>query len=202
MSRRTDDFAARDRDDVASRLARRLDREMRRRAERRRAAILISSFALAGVLLLAGGITVVAATRGDRPGGASPRVSVGTVTPGSAATSSASDPVTETAESDALVSAPEEVEEPTPAEPKASKDDDTTSKSSTQPKKTSSSRTSGSALLVRKCSGSGCHTSSQVKGVELDEESAVGTVDGMIDGGYVDLTKEERRAVIDALTGN
>lgn len=162
----------------------------------------MGTLALAGVLLLAGGITVFAATRGDRPGGASSRVSAGAVTPESAATSSASGPATETAESTAPVSAPVEEEKPAPAKPKAPKDDDSESKSTAPAKKKPKPKASGSELLVRKCSGSGCHTSSQVKSVELDEESAVGTVDGMIDGGYVDLTREERAAVIDALTRN
>lgn len=202
------DFAAREHEEAAVRLARRLAREERRRAERRRFKVTAVAMAVVGALLLAGGLSAAAGARDGRPGGsgsasAQEPAQAGSQAPVSAVpaleTSSAgvteeplqgSEVQSRTTDVDAGPSSPE------PKKTAAAVPAKTASRSS---KKTSSKPQPG--ILIRKCSGSGCHSVAEISGARVDRASAIGAVAAMVDAGRVKLTSKERAAVIAALTG-
>ena len=73
MTSHADRIDTHEQEDAAVRLARRMQREDRRRAERRRAVAVTVTAAVAGVLVLIGGLSVASAMRG-RPAGGSASV--------------------------------------------------------------------------------------------------------------------------------
>lgn len=190
-------------DDGAARMARRIERELRLHAQRRRAVLLVTSAATLALLLLVGGLTVAMA-RGDRSAGADagparPVSSVATQTVAANRTADASAqiaPARKSSEKTATPSKP--AANPVPAAAPAAKQ--TPAKPKAPARKAPSATASGSNLLVQKCSGSRCHSASEVSGGGLDRESAVGGVRAMLDNGYLKLTPSEFEAVITALT--
>lgn len=180
---------AQDREDAAARFARRLERELQRSAERRRTAIAATVLVLGLVVASIGGVAVVlgdSAPEGERTQAQAPVA----VPPADAsgqieATRAASAPASPVATPTAVAAAPQREAAPEPAAPAA------------KPK--TAAKPDGD-ILIRKCSGSKCHSVSEVSRGGLDTASAVGAIQAMTDNGYLRLTSAERAAVIAALT--
>lgn len=197
----TDEFAGQEREDSAARVARRMKREDRRRAERRRAALLTLSLAAAGVLLLAVGLSVAAATRDGRAAGSESvqrSFSVVAESPRSETPSSAMSSVV------ASVPAAQAADVPRPQAATASKAtavQKSTKLARTPTKKTAVSKPPQAGILIRKCGGSGCHSAAEISEARIDRSSAIDAIEAMVQAGRVKLTSNERAAVIAALTG-
>lgn len=181
MSRDSDDFAAREREDAAVHAARRMRREDRRRAERRRAAFVALSLAVAGALLLAVGLSVAAATRDGRSSGSG---STSAQAPSRVATQTAEPETSSLASPSAQTSAARKVTKP----------------ARTSTKKATVSVPPQAGILARKCGSSGCHSAAELSEVRIDTASAVGAIEAMVEAGRVRLTSKERATVIAALT--
>lgn len=203
MSSATEGFENRDCEDAAQRLARRLDRDLRLRAQRRRSAVFALSLTAGGTLLLVAGLSVAMA-RDDRRADSIPseRISETAVVQPRVSSQETAVPATASAAAKSL----DAVVDPSPA-PRPAKDSvqKAPAKPATAPaakstKKTTMARASDPGILIRKCANAGCHSQSEVSGGGLDVESAQGAVQPMIDGGQVNLTSAERAAVITALT--
>lgn len=185
-------------EDAATRIARRIDRDLRLRTQRRRSALIAVSL---GALLLVGGLSVAMARGGlfagsdssARPPVARAIEPSDSVEPSATSKSSADTDATRTPVPVTVPSKPPE----TAPEPPVAK---VPAKPAPSPKKAPTATSSGAAILVEKCAGSQCHSKSEVSGGGLDRESAEGAVQGMTDGGYVKLTSSEYEAVITALT--
>jgi len=198
MSSATERLEDRGREDAAQRLARRLDRDLRQRAQRRRSAVFALSLSVVGTLLLVAGLSVAMArenrdadsVRSERI--ASPAVSEATVSASATeapATNPESEKVAKPADTPDKASTPaKETARKAPAKPAA------------KPAKKTATVASGPGILIEKCSGSGCHSRSEVSRGGLDVESAQGAIQAMTDGGYIRLTPAERAAVVTALT--
>ena len=187
-------------EDAATRIARRIDRDLRLRTQRRRSTLIAVSL---GALLLVGGLSVAMARGGLFAGsdsGARQPVARAinpseSVEPSTTSKFSAATDATQTSSVPAAV----------PSEPPATAPEPPVAKAPVKvapppPKKAPTATSSGAAILVEKCAGSQCHSKSEVSGGGLDRESAEGAVQGMTDGGYVKLTSSEYEAVITALT--
>ena len=203
MSSAAERFEDRSSEDSAQRMARRLDRDLRLRAQRRRSALFALSLAVTGTVLLIAGLSAAMA-RDDRRADSIPseRISQPAVVEPSVSSQETSVPATATAAAkspDAVVApspAPSPAKDPVqkaPAKPAATPAPKSTKKATT-------ARASDSEVLIRKCAGSGCHSQSEVSGGGLDVGSAQSAVQAMIDGGHVKLTSAERAAIIAALT--
>jgi len=185
-------------DDAAGRMARRIDRDLRLRTRRRRAALLAVSIA---TVLLVGGLSVAMARGGlsaDSSGSQARQAAVIPATQASAVASSESS----TKAAQDPTSSVEVVRPRTPivAVRKAQAQKVPAKRTAAPVKQTPRAIAAGPGILIRKCAGSGCHSASEVSGGGLDVQSAQGAIQAMTDGGYVDLTSAERTAVITALT--
>lgn len=205
MSSAAERFEDRSSEDSAQRMARRLDRDLRLRAQRRRSALFVLSLTVTGTVLLIAGLSAAMA-RDDRRADSIPseRISQPAVVQPRVSSQETSVPATASAaaESPDAVVAPSPRPAPSPAK-------DVVQKAPAKPaatpapkstKKATTARASDTEVLIRKCAGSGCHSQSEVSGGGLDVESAQSAVQAMIDGGQVSLTSAERAAIIAALT--
>jgi len=204
------DYAARESEETAARLASRNRRAERRRTERRRARVLTVSGAALGLVLMAGGLTALGSTRGAaevgrttpvaaRQGPASPQSGAREATTPPAAVSEAPEPpvqkragrrpVSEAKKQARSRSASESRKQAVtkPAKPVNTP----TAKPIAKPRSTS--------ILVRKCSA-GCHPTAALLSLRFDRASAAIVADGMVEAQGVRLTKRERTAVIAALS--
>jgi len=207
MSYATEGFEDRSREDAAERLARRLDRDLRLRSQRRRSAVFALSLSVVGTLLLVAGLSVAMArenrgadsTSVERIGAAA-ELKEPVSTPATSAPSAKIDdtktPGPGVTASAASTPAKNSARKP-PAKPADRPADRPVAKAA---KKSPSASASGTGILIRKCSGSGCHSQSEVSRGGLDIQSAQGAIQAMTDGGYVNLTASEKAAVITALT--
>ncbi len=184
-------------------MARRLDRDLRLRAQRRRSALFVLSLTVTGTVLLIAGLSAAMA-RDDRRADSIPseRTTKTAVVQPRVSSQETSVPAT----ASAAAESPDAVVAPSPA-PSPAKD--VVQKAPAKPaatpapkptKKATTARASDTEVLIRKCAGSGCHSQSEVSGGGLDVESAQSAVQAMIDGGQVSLTSAERAAIIAALT--
>ena len=178
-------------EDAAARIARRIDRDLRLRTRRRRAALIAAVTAL-GVLLLVVGLSVAMARgRDTRSADAATRQvsAISSTTASESPTTAAEAPT-----SSVPTVQPSEAPAPKPAVQKAPP------KPAVAPTKKKAVPPAQSDILVQKCSGSGCHSTSEVSGGGLDVQSAQGVVQAMADAGYVNLSSADHAAVIAALT--
>lgn len=203
------DFAAGEKQEAAARLARRIAREERRRAERRRSWLVAGSMAVASALLLAGGLSAAAgASDGQQAGFGSASaqepapVGAQAPAPATSAVATPSSGVAEDASQDSDAQKRTADAGAPPSTPEPTKATATVPENATrEPSKKVAPKTQRPGILVRKCSGAGCHSVAEISGARVDLASAVGAVEAMVDGGRVKLTSKERAAVIAALTG-
>ena len=209
MPSATDRYSARDQQDAGARIARRIERELRLRTERRRAFVLAVSLATVGVLLLVSGLSVAMArgARASRSADTEQQQAVPTVAKtDEPAPTEPTTPVSVVADTPTKAAAVQTttVAAPRPSTPPAAavKTPARTApaKRAPTPIKRAARTKPQAGILVRKCAGSRCHSVSEVSRGGLDVESAVGAIEAMTDGGYIKLTSAERAAVIAALT--
>lgn len=206
-----DYYAARESEESAARLARRSRREDRRRTDWRRArALAITALAL-GFVLTVGGFTAMASTRGitdversapvvSRRNVASPQAPAAReATVSATVASAASGPTQQTRAGTRRASRTRERVSARPASESKRRDRRKVAETAGGPPAKTAARPRPTSILVRKCSA-GCHATSALLTLRFDSASAAIVADGMVEAQGVRLTKQERAAVIAALS--
>lgn len=198
MSRSQERYLAQDREDAAARFARRMERELRRSSERRRTAVAATVLVLALVVASVGSVAAVSGNGAPEEARtrAEPPVAVAASSGASAQGESDAAGQGDAAQAASALASPAPTPTAAPAAPRREAPVEPT----TPATKPGAAAKPDGDILVRKCSGSKCHSVSEVSQGGLDTASAVGVIQAMTDNGYLRLTSAEREAVIAALT--